>query len=118
MRRRWIFPSEANPGAVSKIRSELGVPRFIADMLVRRGFGDPVNAEAQLHPRLRSLSAPEDLPEMEAATARILAALRGKERIALYGDYDVDGITSLAILARCSAVFTAASAARVSPSKS
>jgi single-stranded-DNA-specific exonuclease len=100
MRRRWIFPSDANPGAVSKIRSELGVPRFIADMLVRRGFGDPVNAEAQLHPRLRSLSAPEDLPEMGAATERILAALRAKERIALYGDYDVDGITSLAILAR------------------
>ena len=100
MRRRWIFPSETNPGAVSKIRSELGVPRFIADMLVRRGFGNPINAEAQLHPRLRSLSAPEDLPEMGAATERILAALRAKERIALYGDYDVDGITSLAILAR------------------
>ena len=100
MRRRWIFPSNANPGAASKIRSELGVPGFIADMLVRRGFSDPASAEAQLHPRLRSLSAPEDLPEMGAATERILAALRGKERIALYGDYDVDGITSLAILAR------------------
>ena len=100
MRRRWIFPSNANPGAASKIRSELGVPGFIADMLVRRGFSDPASAEAQLHPRLRALSAPEDLPEMGAATERILAALRGKERIALYGDYDVDGITSLAILAR------------------
>ena len=100
MRRRWIYPSNANPGAASKIRSELGVPGFIADMLVRRGFSDPASAEAQLHPRLRSLSAPEDLPEMGAATERILAALRGKERIALYGDYDVDGITSLAILAR------------------
>jgi single-stranded-DNA-specific exonuclease len=100
MRRRWIFPSNANPGAASKIRSELGVPGFIADLLVRRGFSDPARAEAQLHPRLRSLSAPEDLPEMGVATERILAALRGDERIALYGDYDVDGITSLAILAR------------------
>ena len=100
MRRRWIFPSNANPVAASKIRSELGVPGFIADMLVRRGFADPASAEAQLHPRLRSLSAPEDLPEMGAATERILAALRDNERIALYGDYDVDGITSLAILAR------------------
>ena len=100
MRRRWIFPSNANPVAASKIRSELGVPGFIADMLVRRGFADPASAEAQLHPRLRSLSAPEDLPEMGAATERILTALRDNERIALYGDYDVDGITSLAILAR------------------
>ncbi len=100
MRRRWIFPSNANPVAASKIRSELGVPGFIADMLVRRGFGDPASAEAQLHPRLRALSAPEDLPEMGAATERILTALRDNERIALYGDYDVDGITSLAILAR------------------
>ena len=100
MRRRWIFPSNANPVAASKIRSELGVPGFIADMLVRRGFADPASAEAQLHPRLRALSAPEDLPEMGAATERILTALRDNERIALYGDYDVDGITSLAILAR------------------
>ncbi len=100
MRRRWIFPTNANPAAASIIRSELGVPGLIADLLVRRGFSDSASAEAQLHPRLRSLSAPEDLPEMGAATERILAALRGKERIALYGDYDVDGITSLAILAR------------------
>lgn len=100
MRRRWIFPLNADPGAASKIRSELGVPGFIADMLVRRGFADPASAEAQLHPRLRSLSAPEDLPGMGAATERILAALKGRERIALYGDYDVDGITSLAILGR------------------
>ena len=53
MRRRWIFPSNANSVAASKIRSELGVPQFIAEMLVRRGFSDPASAEAQLHPRLR-----------------------------------------------------------------
>ncbi len=100
MRRRWIFPSEADPSAVAKIRSELGVPEFLAGLLVRRGFADPAAAEAQLNPRLRSLAPPEELPDMPKAVERISRALREKERIVLYGDYDVDGITSLAILAR------------------
>lgn len=100
MARRWIFPATSDPGAVVKIRSQLGVPAFLADLLVRRGFADPAAAEAQLHPRLRSLSAPEALPQMDLAVERISLALRQRERIALYGDYDVDGVTSLAILAR------------------
>jgi len=100
MRRRWIFPANADPGSVAKLRSELGVPAFLADLLVRRGFADPASAEAQLHPRLRSLTAPEELPDMALAVERISRALRARERIVLYGDYDVDGITSLAILAR------------------
>jgi single-stranded-DNA-specific exonuclease len=56
--------------------------------------------EAYIKPKLRSLSAPELLPEMDSAVTRILAAIDRRERVVLYGDYDVDGITSLAILAR------------------
>jgi hypothetical protein len=52
-----------------------------------------------LRPRLSSLSDPFLLPQMRAAVARILGALDSHERIVLFGDYDVDGVTSLALLA-------------------
>ena len=58
--------------------------------------GDEV--QAFLRPRLKSLSDPFLLPNMETAIARIIAALNRRERIVLFGDYDVDGVTSLALL--------------------
>ena len=100
MPRRWIFPEASDATSLSRIRREADVPDFLAELLLKRGVADGISAEAYLKPRLRSLSAPEQLPEMEAAVARILAAMDRSEKIVLYGDYDVDGITSLAILAR------------------
>jgi len=66
---------------------------------MRKGFGTADEVQAFLQPRLKSLSDPFLLPNMEAAVARILAALDRHERIVLFGDYDVDGVTSLALLA-------------------
>ena len=100
MQRRWIFPEASDATSLSRIRREADVPDFLAELLLKRGVADGISAEAYLKPRLRSLSAPEQLPDMEAAVARILAAMDRSEKIVLYGDYDVDGITSLAILAR------------------
>ena len=107
MQRRWIFPVDADHGAVARVRGELGLPGFLASLLVRRGFAEPAEADAYLNPKLRSLSAPELLPDAGKAVERLLAAIRGRERIVLYGDYDVDGITSLAILARVLKAFGA-----------
>lgn len=100
MRRRWIFPARPDPLLVSRIQGDLGLPECLAAMIVNRGFDAPADAEAYMTPRLRSLSAPELLPEMPAAVARLSTALRRNERIVIYGDYDVDGVTSLAILSR------------------
>jgi len=86
--------------AVSELRRAIGSTRFAAELLVGRGFGSPAAAETYLQPRLKSLSDPMLLPAMPAAVERLLAAIDRKERIALYGDYDVDGVTSLALLAR------------------
>src|SRR5438874_7024626 len=66
---------------------------------MRKGFGTADEVQAFLRPRLKSLSDPFLLPNMEAAVARICAALDRRERIVLFGDYDVDGVTSLALLA-------------------
>lgn len=69
-------------------------------VLAARGFADPSIAEAFLNPTLSRLHPPECLPDMDRAATRILEALAAGETIAIYGDYDVDGITATAILVR------------------
>jgi single-stranded-DNA-specific exonuclease len=66
---------------------------------MRKGFATAGELETFLRPRLSSLSDPFLLPNMQTAVQRILGALDQKERVVLFGDYDVDGVTSLALLA-------------------
>src|SRR5467141_1254536 len=96
---RWIVlpPEELNGGPISW--SEICGCACIARLLMRKGFGTADEVQAFLQPRLKSLSDPFLLPNMKAAVTRILAALDRRERIVLFGDYDVDGVTSLALLA-------------------
>jgi single-stranded-DNA-specific exonuclease len=95
---RWILspPEELNGEAISW--SEICGSPCIARLLSRKGFRCAEEVESFLRPRLSSLSDPFLLPQMHAAVARILAALDRHERIVLFGDYDVDGVTSLALL--------------------
>jgi single-stranded-DNA-specific exonuclease len=78
----------------------LGVSRAFARILARRGLRSPETAKAFLDPRLDALHDPSGLPDMERAVLRIEAAVRRKERVVLFGDYDVDGLTATALLAR------------------
>lgn len=71
----------------------------ITELLKRKRFTCADEVNAFLQPRLRSLSDPFLLPNMATAVERILAAIDRRERIVLFGDYDVDGVTSLALLA-------------------
>jgi len=71
----------------------------LVDRVLRsRGLTDPIAAQAFLDPSLRDLHDPGLLPGVDAAAARLLEALDRGEAIAIYGDYDVDGITATAIL--------------------
>jgi len=72
----------------------------VALLLVRRGVADPEAARRFLRPDPSQLHEPDLLPGMEAATARIAAAVKGRERIAVYGDYDVDGVCGTAVMMR------------------
>jgi single-stranded-DNA-specific exonuclease len=84
----------------------LKVPAIVARLLCQRGLGDPECAARFLDPRLEHLHDPMLLADMRPAVERILAAIARCERIAIHGDYDVDGITSTVILRRrssCSA---------------
>lgn len=94
-----MFPSPPGEGA-SLLARELGIPEVVASLLSARGFSTAQEASLFLDPRLASLRVPEDLPGIREAVARLLGAIDARERITLYGDYDVDGVTSLTILCR------------------
>ncbi len=97
---RWLLPSPdpAVDAAAKELAGALDVPAFMARLLARRGFRTSAAAYDFLHPKLNLLSDPFALPNMSVAIDRILRALTAGERIVLYGDYDVDGVTSLTIL--------------------
>ncbi len=86
--------------AVSNLVRALGLDPLAARVLACRGLGDPSDAERFLSAQLADLPDPRLLRGMERAVERIARALDSGERIALYGDYDVDGVTSTALLAR------------------
>src|SRR5438128_3069877 len=96
---RW----EATPcdeAATDALAAALRIAPPVARLLCQRGFSDPELAARFLNPTLDHLHDPWLLADMRAAVDRILGAIARKERIAIHGDYDVDGVTSTVILRR------------------
>lgn len=93
---RWLLKPESPTAA--GMADRLGLHPLVARLLVTRGIEDDDAAREFLQPRLASLSDPFDLPEMRPAVERLLVAVDRKEKVSLYGDYDVDGVTSMALL--------------------
>jgi single-stranded-DNA-specific exonuclease len=96
----WNLPAALQSSDPVTLATELRLPVSIVQLLERRGFQDALAIRSFLWPRLRELSDPFLLPDMRPAVERIFQAVDRQERIVLYGDYDVDGITSLTLLAR------------------
>ena len=98
MQHRWIIaqPEDLKGGAISW--SKVCGSECVARLLLRKGFHSLEEVENFLRPRLSLLSDPFLLPQMHAAVSRIFDALDRRESIVLFGDYDVDGVTSLALL--------------------
>lgn len=71
---------------------------LVRRLLAQRGIADGKTIERFLSPRLQDLADPFLLPDMPQAIERLLQAIDGRERVVLYGDYDVDGVTSIALL--------------------
>jgi single-stranded-DNA-specific exonuclease len=86
--------------AVTRLAAELQVSPVTARLLCIRGLGESTHAQRFLSPSLADLHDPFALRDMTAAVERILGAIGRKERIAIHGDYDVDGVTSTVILRR------------------
>src|SRR5580693_1828844 len=94
---RWLIPP-TDPQAIRSLASELGVQPVTASVLVGRGLTDPDAARRFLTPDLGHLHDPMLLTGMREAVARIKKAIQAKEKILIYGDYDVDGTVSVVIL--------------------
>jgi len=96
---RWDTLS-CDDAAVTNLAAAINVAPIVARLLCQRGLSDPANATRFLNPSLDQLHDPMLLADMRVAVDRILGALERRERIAIHGDYDVDGITSTVILRR------------------
>ena len=96
--RKWLGPTVELERAAELIVQDTDLPRALAQVLARRGVGAQ-EAASFLAPQLRDLMPdPRSLKDMERASARIVRALDGRERVAIFADYDVDGGTSAALL--------------------
>jgi single-stranded-DNA-specific exonuclease len=96
-RKRWLLPSGAAEAAV-RLARELKLGPLAARVLARRGFTDVADARAFLRPSLDQLHDPLLMAGMAEALARLRGAIASKEKVLIYGDYDVDGTTSVVIL--------------------
>src|SRR6476659_9631124 len=90
----------SDDAAAERLAAALNVAPIVARLLCQRGYSDPELAARFLNPSLEHLHDPMMLADMPIAVERILAAIARKERIAIHGDYDVDGVTSTVILRR------------------
>ena len=94
--RQWNLKPAADQETVSRLSAELGVDRVLAELLVQRGVETFDQARSFFRPSLENLHDPFLMKDMDKAVDRIHAALQGKEKILVYGDYDVDGTTAVA----------------------
>lgn len=86
------------PAGAAELAVDTGLPPLLATLLLQRGITSAEAAREFLVPRLARLGDPGRLPEMQPAVARILQAVDEGQKVALYGDYDVDGVTSMALM--------------------
>ena len=95
---RYVVGDAARDAAIDKMASEMGVSRLFAVLLYNRGYRNAADAERFLRLEQSDFHDPYLLADMEKAVDRIFAAVENKEKICVYGDYDVDGVTSVTTL--------------------
>ncbi|MGB7723202.1 MAG: single-stranded-DNA-specific exonuclease RecJ [Bryobacteraceae bacterium] len=95
----WLLPS-TDPRDIAALSSALRIAQPAAGILVHRGLGDPAAARRFLQPSLDELHDPLTMRDMPRAVARLREAIREGQKILIYGDYDVDGTTSVVLLTK------------------
>ncbi|HVX13379.1 MAG TPA: single-stranded-DNA-specific exonuclease RecJ [Pirellulales bacterium] len=100
MAKRWRIHSHSAE-RIAALERAAGVSAVVARLLICRGLDDPHAARNFLDPRLSQLRDPGELPGVAAAIERIGRAISARERITIYGDYDVDGMTGTSLLVQC-----------------
>jgi single-stranded-DNA-specific exonuclease len=100
LRRKMRWQILPDPAALTEVSARHGVPPLVARILLNRGLAGADEILAFLDPTLERLYPPFGLPDMEAAAVRLGQAVRQGEAVAIYGDYDADGLTAACLLNR------------------
>ena len=95
---KWIVREPADAAKVDKLSAEVGIDRVLADLLVKRGVETFEQARSFFRPSLDDLHDPFLMKDMDAAVERLHDAITSGEKILVYGDYDVDGTTAVALV--------------------
>ncbi len=97
--KKWIcgYPDREK---IKNLTKAMGISPILAEVLVNRGLGTKEDAEEFLYPDSSRLAGPFLMPDMEVSVERIVGALELQEKICIYGDYDVDGITAVSVMMR------------------
>ena len=97
MNKKWQL-YEINEEEVEKIENEYAINKLLATILVNRNIKEPKDIRLFLKPTREDFHDPYLIKDMEIAVQRIIKAINNKEKVTIYGDYDVDGITSITVL--------------------
>ncbi|NOZ47754.1 MAG: single-stranded-DNA-specific exonuclease RecJ [Chlorobi bacterium] len=97
MEKRWIIKEPGNKKDVKHLSEVLNIDKSLSNLLVQRGIHDFESAKSFFRPELSQLHDPFLMKNMDLAVNRITDAVKNKEKILIYGDYDVDGTTSVAM---------------------
>lgn len=97
MIKRWVRKPEADPEIADRLAGQLNIGSVLASLLVQRGIHTFEQARQYFRPKLEDLHDPFLMEDMDKAVDRLQQALDANERILIYGDYDVDGTTAVAL---------------------
>ncbi|MEP2773765.1 MAG: single-stranded-DNA-specific exonuclease RecJ [Fulvivirga sp.] len=97
LEKRWLLKDQPKADVIDHLQKAINVSQPIATILVQRGMVDFASAKAFFRPKLSMLHDPFLMKDMDVAVERIHEAISNQEKILVYGDYDVDGTTSVAL---------------------
>lgn len=98
METRWIIAKDADKQLVKSLSESLGIDEILATLLVQRGITNYEEAKDFFRPSLEHLHDPFLMKDMDKAVDRLQKAMNDGEKILIYGDYDVDGTTAVALI--------------------
>ena len=97
MYKKWVY-NNVDENEVTKIKEKYQISELLATILVGRNIVEDSKIKVFLEPTRKDFYDPFLLPDMEKAVERLIKAIDNNEKLIIYGDYDVDGITSISVL--------------------
>ena len=98
MQKKWILKEQVEAEKIDKLAEEAGISKPVANLLLQRGIADEESVRKFFKPELQQLYNPFLMKDMDKAVARLESAIVERDNVLIYGDYDVDGTTAVAMM--------------------